>query len=192
MVVFPSWLDTLCTVSLMLGLVCALAVLFYILRHPSHMAIMRIVWPVCALFGTVFVLWLYFRSGREVGHPSGLSKKSGADSKMPGMSQPYPLIVVEGTLHCGSDCMLGDLIAEWLAFAALAFAIRRKNLRGMGVRPHSRFGFRHRLSVFRDRAHAKTLPRPGDYGGAQGRHLVFSRLADRHVLFDGCIAIPSV
>lgn len=123
MAMFPSWLDVLCTASLLLGLVCAITVLIDTLRHPSHMAIMRIVWPVCALFGTVFILWLFFRYGQEVGHPSDHAKKKGAHEQMPGMSQPYSIIVAKGTLHCGSGCALGDIIAEWLAFAAPAVAI---------------------------------------------------------------------
>lgn len=122
MPVFPIWLDTLCTLSLMLGLVCTLVILFDVLRHPPHMGIMTIVWPVCALFGTVFVLWLYFLYGREVGPPSKPSKKN-APAKMPGMSQPYPIIVAKGTLHCGSGCTIGDIIAEWLAFGAPAVAV---------------------------------------------------------------------
>jgi hypothetical protein len=87
------------------------------------MAIMRIVWPVCALFGSAFILWLYFCYGREVGPASDRSKKNAEDSKMPGMSQPYPIIVAKGTLHCGSGCTLGDILAEWLAFAAPTVAI---------------------------------------------------------------------
>ncbi|MET4292376.1 hypothetical protein ABIA99_004138 [Bradyrhizobium sp. LB12.1] len=41
---------------------------------------------------------------------------------------PFPVMVANGTLHCGGGCALGDLCAEWLAFAiptiALAFGWR--------------------------------------------------------------------
>ena len=57
---FPTWLNMLCALSVATGILCALVILFAIFRHPNHMVIMRIVWPVCALFGTVFVLWLFF------------------------------------------------------------------------------------------------------------------------------------
>jgi hypothetical protein len=40
-----------------------------------------------------------------------------------GVSQPFPIIVAKGTLHCGAGCTLGDLVAECLAFAAPAIAI---------------------------------------------------------------------
>ncbi len=62
--VFPHWFNLLCSLSLALGLVwCAIALLVDVLRRPPppHMKIMGIVWPISALFGTVFVLWLYFR-----------------------------------------------------------------------------------------------------------------------------------
>ena len=42
---------------------------------------------------------------------------------MEGMGQPYPIIVAKGTLHCGSGCTLGDILAKWLAFAAAMVAI---------------------------------------------------------------------
>ncbi len=107
----------------MLGLICAIAVLIDVLRRPQRMAIMNIVWPICALFGTVFLLWLYFRYGRETGDQSGHRKQEGKQAQMPGMSQPYPIIVAKGTLHCGSGCTIGDIVAEWLAFAAPGVAI---------------------------------------------------------------------
>jgi Domain of unknown function (DUF4396) len=32
-------------------------------------------------------------------------------------------MVAKGALHCGSGCTLGDLLAEWLAFAVPAVAL---------------------------------------------------------------------
>ena len=123
MLLFPSWLSALCIVSLVVGLLCALIVLIDVWRRPQHMKIMNIVWPVCALFGTVFVLWLYIRFGREAADQSNQTEHGGKDSSMPGVSQPYPIIVAKGTLHCGAGCTLGDIVAEWLAFAAPTIAI---------------------------------------------------------------------
>lgn len=106
---FPHWLTLVCSLTLALGFICAISILIDVVRHPPHMAIMAIVWPVCALFGTVLVLWLYFSHGRETGGKS--------------MSQPYAIIVAKGTLHCGGGCTLGDIVAEWLAFAMPAIAV---------------------------------------------------------------------
>jgi hypothetical protein len=36
---------------------------------------------------------------------------------------PFPLMVANGALHCGSGCMLGDILAEWLVFAVPAIAV---------------------------------------------------------------------
>jgi hypothetical protein len=116
MPLFPAWLHLLCTVTLVLGALCALILLIDVLQHTPHMAIMGFVWPLCALFGTVFVLWLYFRYGRETDR---LSKQATHEDKRPSMagrSQPYAITVAKGTLHCGAGCTLGDIVAEWLAF----------------------------------------------------------------------------
>ena len=36
---------------------------------------------------------------------------------------PFPIMVANGALHCGSGCTLGDIVAEWLVFAVPAIAI---------------------------------------------------------------------
>jgi hypothetical protein len=84
------------------------------------MWIMNVVWPVTALFGTVWIIWQYFSYGRlaahEKMHAAMLHKR-----EPPNKSEtPFPLMVVHGALHCGSACTLGDLVAEWLAFAVPA------------------------------------------------------------------------
>ncbi|HEX3912960.1 MAG TPA: DUF4396 domain-containing protein [Steroidobacteraceae bacterium] len=123
MLLAPSWLAILCTASLTVGFICAVVILIDVLLHPPHMPIMAIVWPVCALFGTVFLLWLYFRHGRAVGKVSaGHPHQSGHGDK-PASSQAFPILVAKGTLHCGSGCTLGDIIAEWLAYAVPPAAI---------------------------------------------------------------------
>lgn len=50
--------------AIVFGVLCAFAVAIDVMRHPQHMAIMNVVWPVTALFGTVFTLVAYFRYGR--------------------------------------------------------------------------------------------------------------------------------
>jgi hypothetical protein len=101
---------------------CAIVVLTDVLLHPPHMTIMTIVWPVCALFGTVLLLWLYFRYGREVGPSAHHDRRSGHPDE-PGQSQPFPIVVAKGTLHCGSGCTIGDIAAEWIAYATPTAAI---------------------------------------------------------------------
>ncbi len=36
---------------------------------------------------------------------------------------PFPVMVANGALHCGSGCTLGDIVAEWLVFAVPAIAV---------------------------------------------------------------------
>ena len=36
---------------------------------------------------------------------------------------PFPVMVANGALHCGSGCTLGDICAEWLVFLVPAVAV---------------------------------------------------------------------
>jgi hypothetical protein len=102
----PVWLHQLSWVSLLLGAVCAVAISADLLRRPQHMWIMNLVWPVTALFGAVWVVWLYVRYGRRTTQ-----------------STPFSVAVATGTLHCGSGCTLGDLCAEGLVAAVPGVAV---------------------------------------------------------------------
>ena len=81
-----------------------------IMRHPQHMGIMNVVWPVTALYGGPLALWVYFRYGRATDH--GITTW-----------QPFPISVGTGATHCGAGCTLGDIVAEWLCFGVPAIAI---------------------------------------------------------------------
>ncbi len=119
---FPSWFHALAIAVLLAGAVCAALVLADVLRHPQKMAVMNVVWPVTALFGTVFTTWGYFRYGRGSSREA-MQRAKLAEQKMPSQSQPYPVVVAKGALHCGAGCMIGDVIAEWLAFLIPAIAV---------------------------------------------------------------------
>lgn len=120
MLLFPTWLDTLCRAALVLGALCSLTILIDVLRRPQHMAIMNFVWPICALFGFVFITWLYFLYGRG---PQKGSTHPTACSDKPAAPPPFSVTVATGTLHCGAGCALGDIVAEWLAFLIPGVAI---------------------------------------------------------------------
>lgn len=93
--------------SLALGVVCALIIALDELRHPQKMAVMNLVWPLTALFGSVAWLALYFAAGR-----SGGSDKP-----------PMAVSVAISASHCGAGCTLGDLVTEWAAFAFPGIAV---------------------------------------------------------------------
>ncbi len=73
------------------------------------MAIMNLVWPITALFGSVIWLGFYFAFGRNSG-----SKKRKVS---------MPVAVAKGASHCGAGCTLGDLIVEWTVAAIPAIAV---------------------------------------------------------------------
>ena len=103
----PTWLMVLSTTSLLLATGCALWIATDVRRHPQHMAVMNVVWPVTALFGSVAAVWFYRRHGRAGG---------GEESTM-------PVSVAKGALHCGAGCTLGDLVAETVSFLVPAVLV---------------------------------------------------------------------
>jgi hypothetical protein len=114
--VIPDWLHLLAIASLILAALCALVILVDVRRHPQHMWIMNVVWPVTALFGSVLALWGYFRYGRLAAHERARAAME-RDEPMPHQRlTPFPAKVGKGTSHCGSGCALGDICAEWLVF----------------------------------------------------------------------------
>lgn len=106
---FPIWLHGVAIAMLALGGVCALGILVQVIAKPEKMPIMNVVWPVCALFGSVLVMLAY----RRLATPAARATSGGDGGEV-----PFAALVAKGALHCGSGCTLGDLAAEWLAFAA--------------------------------------------------------------------------
>lgn len=114
----PAILQLIAIISLVLGVLCAAWIAYDETRHPQHMWIMNLVWPLTALFGSLIIVWFYLRHGRAAGHGHGHGHGHGADT-------PFPISVAKGVLHCGSGCTLGDIVAEWLLvlFPAIAVAL---------------------------------------------------------------------
>jgi hypothetical protein len=118
----PAWLHVLAIASLALGAGCALLIAIDVLRHPQHMWIMNIVWPVTALFGSLLALVAYFKYGRLATHGKARAAME-RDEPMPSKAlTPFPVKVGKGAMHCGSGCTLGDICAEWLVFAVPVIA----------------------------------------------------------------------
>jgi hypothetical protein len=118
----PSWLHWLAICSLALGGACAAGVALDVFRHPQRMWIMNLVWPLTALFGTVFWTWGYVRFGRLSTEEAAADAKVRSDDP-PGKKKGFGWKVAEGASHCGAGCTLGDIVAEWLAFAVPAVAV---------------------------------------------------------------------
>lgn len=119
---FPSWFHQLSVIFILAGLISAAIVLIDVIRRPQHMAVMNVVWPVTALFGAVFLVGFYFRYGRGTA-ARGTEQQENHGGHRGQYSMKFPVAVAKGALHCGSGCTLGDVVAEWLAFAAPSVAI---------------------------------------------------------------------
>ncbi len=119
----PGWLHDLSIAYLLFGAACALIVAADEVRHPQHMWIMNVVWPVTALFGSAWVLWQYFTYGRLAEHQRAHAAMQRGEEMPNKKYTPFPVAVGNGALHCGSGCTLGDIVAEWLAFAVPGIAV---------------------------------------------------------------------
>jgi hypothetical protein len=87
------------------------------------MWIMDFVWPITAMFGSAGIVWQYFTYGR-LATDETMHAAMERDEKPPNKRlTPFPIMVANGSLHCGSGCTLGDICAEWLVFAFPAIAI---------------------------------------------------------------------
>lgn len=106
----PAWLQTLAWISLTLAIVCAGVIVIDIrgrgYRQP--MAVMEWVWPITALYLSVFGLAFYWRVGRTAS-PRWRQEKEDR-------TFPHWVRVGVSSTHCGGGCTLGDIIAENLIF----------------------------------------------------------------------------
>jgi len=129
---YPTWLTTIAAISLIVGAICALIIVVDLLRgHKQHMWIMNVVWPVTALYGSVFALYAYFKIGLLSSHKATMEAKERGE-KPPGKTKPFWQMVGLGATHCGSGCTLGDILAEWGLFL-FPFAIFGKKIFGAWV-----------------------------------------------------------
>jgi len=188
----PAWLHSLSIAFLLLGLLCAVVIVADLVRHKQHMWIMNVVWPVTALFGTVWIVWQYFTYGR-LAEDERAKAAMDRDEEMPSKKlTPFPVMVANGALHCGSGCTLGDIMAEWLVFAVPAIAV------WFGW--HSLFGdkifaawivdylFAYAFGIvfqYFTIAPMRNLGVAEGIWAAKGRHLVANRMAGRHVRVHG-------
>ena len=101
----PVWLEILSVAFVISGVVCAAIVAADVIRHRQMMWIMDLVWPLTALYSGPFGLWAYLAIGRNAPGRHGGEK-------------PFWQSVLTGATHCGAGCAVGDVIGEWLVFAA--------------------------------------------------------------------------
>lgn len=104
----PLWLIVLSWVAIGLGLATAGAIALDVMRHPQHMKIMNVVWPVTGLYFPLAGWWLYAAMGRAQAIDAG---------QMTGEQPRWKSVFLSST-HCGSGCVIGDIIGAPIVFAA--------------------------------------------------------------------------
>lgn len=108
-----DWLHIVAVVSLVTAAACTVLIAFDLTKHPQHMWIMNIVWPLTALYSGVIAVWVYYRVGR-LSSKQSVERAQRRGEEMPGKKKPFWQSVALGASHCGSGCTLGDICAEWL------------------------------------------------------------------------------
>lgn len=102
------------------GIISAMYIIWdiYVAKHTQSMRVMQIVWPLTALWGSVFGLIAYFvlgRSSAQKRHSEPM--KMDMEHSMMSQHDSIPLkSIALSTLHCGAGCTLADIIGEWLTF----------------------------------------------------------------------------
>lgn len=109
----PSWLTVVSWTFISIGLASAALIVADIrLRgYREHMKIMEAVWPLTALYAGPLALAAYARWGRPMSQ-RWMEAHGGMRDK------PFWAGTAISATHCGAGCVLGDLIAESVVFAA--------------------------------------------------------------------------
>jgi hypothetical protein len=77
-----------------LAVACAVVIAVDEAKHPQKMKVMNLVWPVTALYFSVFAVWAYWVWGRR------------------GTKDRLAQVAVSAS-HCGAGCMIADVVCEF-------------------------------------------------------------------------------
>src|SRR5215469_9532312 len=107
----PGWLGVLAWITIASGFLTAAAILYdmYGRGRRQIMQVMAAVWPITALYLGPLGWALYARLGRA--QPAAVPAPR--EEELAG----WRGVFVSGT-HCGAGCVAGDVLGEWLVFAA--------------------------------------------------------------------------
>lgn len=109
--------------ALCIAFSCAAVIIVDEIRHPQKMWIMNIVWPVTALYLSVFALWAYFQIGRKLARDAmkSMSKQHmDVSQRRQDQHNPPSPTTTQSALaasHCGAGCVLADIVTEFTIFA---------------------------------------------------------------------------
>lgn len=115
-------LDAVAWLSLGVGFLCAVIITAHEIKDPQKMGVMNLVWPLTALYLSVFGLFAYFRFGvpmtKSHGHHSG-----GSQMDMGQKASPTLVEAAVSATHCGAGCVLGDIVSEYAIYASGAMIL---------------------------------------------------------------------
>lgn len=94
-------------IAIILGFVTPAIILADEIVHPQKMAIMNIIWPVTGLYFPLIGLWFYYTVGRSMAAGASPSRHE----------MPRWQSVFLSATHCGSGCVIGDIIGAPIVFA---------------------------------------------------------------------------
>ena len=105
-------LNAIAIISLIIGFLCALIIAIHIIAgNQQKMMIMNFVYPITGLYTGPLALLFYFVIGKK-SSKKNMEQQQKANGKVEHEKKPFWQSVVIGTLHCGSGCTLGDILAE--------------------------------------------------------------------------------
>jgi hypothetical protein len=105
-------LETVAWLSLIVAFLCAVGIAIDEVRRPQRMMVMNIVWPVTALYLSVFGLWAYLYFGPRM--RKGAVSRDGDRSREDG--PPTLAQAAIAASHCGAGCMIADIVMEFTLF----------------------------------------------------------------------------
>ena len=109
-------MNTIAWLSIGISVVCSLWIAIDEYTHPQAMSVMNFVWPITALYFSVFAVWAYYRVGRTKTKEVMLEADIGpmkSHAQDTAVASPTSKQVAVGTSHCGAGCMVADILCEF-------------------------------------------------------------------------------
>jgi hypothetical protein len=114
----PAWLTVVAWIYLSACFVCAAVIAYdiFVAGHRQPMGVMNAVFPITALYFGPLALAFYWRWGRTAASTAGMTAE-GPPAPSGRGTKPWWAVIATEVSHCGSGCVLGDVISEFAIFA---------------------------------------------------------------------------
>lgn len=99
----PTWLTVIAWVSIILGALSAIGVAIDVRRRPQPMRVMDLVWPICALFGSLLWVAAYLWWGRAAAPDAGAEPTASPGASDSGDDAPKDAHAMTGMTMKGID-----------------------------------------------------------------------------------------